>query len=65
VTAAAVLLLLQLSVAATAAFVAAVLSVSFVCPYSLVTLQKFKAKINGPWDEAVPKIPTSLQHQQR
>uniref|UniRef100_A0A383WEY0 Phosphatidylinositol N-acetylglucosaminyltransferase subunit C n=1 Tax=Tetradesmus obliquus TaxID=3088 RepID=A0A383WEY0_TETOB len=59
-TAAAVLLLLPLSRLLTAAYVAVVLSVSFVCPYWLVHIQKFKAKINGPWDEAVPKIPTSI-----
>lgn len=59
-TAAAVLLLLPLSRLLTAAYVAAVLSVSFVCPYWLVHIQKFKAMINGPWDEAVPKIPTSI-----
>eukprot|EP00878_Enallax_costatus_P005691 GHUV01005968.1.p1 GENE.GHUV01005968.1~~GHUV01005968.1.p1 ORF type:complete len:398 (+),score=100.30 GHUV01005968.1:2189-3382(+) len=58
--AAAMLLLLPLSRVITAAFVASVVGVSFVCPYWLVHIQKFKAKINGPWDEAVPKIPTSL-----
>ncbi len=58
--AAAVLLLLPLSGLITAAYVLAVVSVSFVCPYWLVHIQKFKAKINGPWDEAVPKIPTSI-----
>lgn len=58
--AAAVLLLLPLSRVITAAFVSSVIGVSFVCPYWLVHIQKFKAKINGPWDEAVPKIPTSI-----
>jgi phosphatidylinositol glycan class C protein len=58
--AAAICLLLPLSRLITAAYVLAVLSVSFVCPYWLVHIQKFKAKINGPWDEAVPKIPTSI-----
>jgi phosphatidylinositol glycan class C protein len=56
----AALLLLPLSLAATAAFVVGVLSVSFVCPYWLVHIQKFKAKINGPWDEAVPQMPLNL-----
>ena len=27
----------------------------------LVSIHKFKAKINGPWDEAVPHLPTSPQ----
>jgi phosphatidylinositol glycan class C protein len=42
-------------------YVCVILGVSFVCPYWLVHIQKFKAKINGPWDEAVPRIPTSIQ----
>jgi phosphatidylinositol glycan class C protein len=58
--AAAICLLLPLSRLITAAYALAVLSVSFVCPYWLVHIQKFKAKINGPWDEAVPKMPTSI-----
>jgi phosphatidylinositol N-acetylglucosaminyltransferase subunit C len=28
----------------------------FVCPWWLLHIEKFKAKINGPWDEAVPKL---------
>lgn len=28
----------------------------FFCPMWLVRIQKFKANINGPWDEAVPKL---------
>lgn len=58
--AAAVIALLPLSRIVTGAFITAVIGVSFVCPYWLVQIQKFKAKINGPWDEAVPKIPMSI-----
>ena len=57
---AALALLSRLSRALGAVFVAAVLGVSFVCPFWLVHIQKFKAKINGPWDEAVPRMPTSI-----
>lgn len=30
--------------------------VSLLCPMWLVRVGKFKAQINGPWDEAVPKL---------
>ncbi len=30
--------------------------VSLICPMWLVRVGKFKAQINGPWDEAVPKL---------
>ena len=62
---ASVALLLPLSRIITGLFLAAVALVSFVCPYCLVRIHKFKAKINGPWDEAVPAIPTSLASQFR
>jgi len=39
---------------------AAVLAVSFLFPWQLVSITKYKAKINGPWDEAVPVIPKRL-----
>ena len=58
--AAALLLLLPLSSVLSMLYLVVILSVSFVCPYWLVHIQKFKAKINGPWDEAVPRIPTSI-----
>ena len=51
----AVALLAVLSMPAAAAFMAAVLFVSFICPLWLICIQKYKQKINGPWDEAVPK----------
>jgi phosphatidylinositol glycan class C protein len=61
---AALLLLLPLSRVLSAAFASLVLCVSLVAPYWLVHIQKFKAKINGPWDEAVPSMPTSLHQAQ-
>ena len=39
--------------------------VSFVCPLFLVKMHKFKAQINGPWDEAVPRISSKLQNRYR
>lgn len=56
----ALLLLVPLSGILSMLYVFVILGVSFVCPYWLVHIQKFKAKINGPWDEAVPRIPTSI-----
>lgn len=58
--AAAAALLAALSARAAALFCAAVLFVSLLCPLWLVRIHKFKAKINGPWDEAVPHVPTHL-----
>jgi phosphatidylinositol glycan class C protein len=56
-------LLAPLSRALLAAYAAGVVFVSLVCPAWLVSIHKFKNKINGPWDEAVPAMPTAL-HQQ-
>lgn len=58
--AAAAALLAPLSGALAGLFAAGVMSVSLLCPWALVRIHKFKAKINGPWDEAVPHIPTAL-----
>lgn len=41
-------------------YVAAVLFVTFLCPMWLVKVHKYKAKINGAWDEAVPSIAQKL-----
>lgn len=54
--AAAAALLAPLSVLLTAVFLVKVIFVSFICPWWLVHIHKFKAKINGPWDEAVFSI---------
>lgn len=60
----AALLLLPLSGALTALFLVAVVGVGAVCPRWLVRIHKFKAKINGPWDEAVPDL-SSFEEAQR
>lgn len=52
----AVRLLLRCSILLTASFVCAGLFLTLICPMWLVRLGKFKAQINGPWDEAVPKL---------
>lgn len=44
-----------------ASLLASVLAVSFLFPWQLVSITKYKAKINGPWDEAVPIIPKELR----
>ncbi|KAF5843860.1 phosphatidylinositol N-acetylglucosaminyltransferase subunit C [Dunaliella salina] len=54
-------LLQPLSPGLAASLVAAVLAISFLFPWQLVSITKYKAKINGPWDEAVPVIPKELQ----
>ncbi|GMH40411.1 hypothetical protein BSKO_08315 [Bryopsis sp. KO-2023] len=56
-----VLLAAPLSVLLTSMYCAVVGFVSLICPLFLVNLHKFKAKINGPWDEAVPRIPMTLR----
>jgi phosphatidylinositol glycan class C protein len=56
---AAALTLAAASVVLTSALLCTLVCVGFICPMWLVRIQKFKAQINGPWDEAVPKI--SLQ----
>jgi lysylphosphatidylglycerol synthetase-like protein (DUF2156 family) len=33
----------------------------FLCPWWLLHIEKFKAKINGPWDEAVPRLTTLVR----
>ncbi|GBF92993.1 phosphatidylinositol N-acetylglucosaminyltransferase subunit C [Raphidocelis subcapitata] len=58
--AAAAALLAPLSPALACVFGGLVLFVSLACPWWLVHIHKFKAKINGPWDEAVPQVPTHL-----
>lgn len=39
-----------------AAYMCSVLSISFMCPAWLIRIHKYKANINGPWDEANPKL---------
>mmetsp|Transcript_4888 Transcript_4888/g.10496 ORF Transcript_4888/g.10496 Transcript_4888/m.10496 type:complete len:417 (+) Transcript_4888:76-1326(+) len=56
----ALVLLAPLSTPLAALFVGAVICVTFLCPLWLVSIHKFKAQINGPWDEAVPHIPREV-----
>jgi phosphatidylinositol glycan class C protein len=58
--AAAAALLAPLSAPLACLFAFAIACVSLLCPLCLVRIHKFKAKINGPWDEAVPDVPTHL-----
>lgn len=48
------------SVLLTSVLVCTLAFISLLCPMWLVRIQKFKAKINGPWDEAQPKLSASL-----
>lgn len=42
------------------AFAGACLFIAFACPAWLVRIHKFKAQINGPWDEAAPRLSARL-----
>lgn len=33
----------------------------FACPACMLSVHKFKAQINGPWDEAVPKLTSRVR----
>jgi phosphatidylinositol glycan class C protein len=56
-------LLARQSVLLTSAFCCALLFVTLICPMWLVRIHKFKAQINGPWDEAVPHLSRHLPRQ--
>ncbi len=45
-----------ISVVVTSWLIAMLLLVVFLCPMWLVRIEKFKAHLNGPWDEAVPHL---------
>lgn len=53
-------------IAAVVAYVyaAAIVFISFLCPMWLVKVHKYKAKINGAWDEAVPSTTLKLNKKQ-
>ncbi|MEW5299270.1 MAG: hypothetical protein WDW38_003365 [Sanguina aurantia] len=55
-------LLLPLSSGVTLMFLTAVTCVSFIFPAVLVRIQKAKAQINGPWDEASPNLDLQRLH---
>eukprot|EP00890_Picochlorum_soloecismus_P004289 jgi/Picsp_1/4861/NSC_02226-R1_phosphatidylinositol n-acetylglucosaminyltransferase subunit c len=44
------------SIVITSWLICTLLLIVFLCPMWLVRIEKFKANINGPWDEAVPKL---------
>ena len=62
-------LLLTLSLARPTAWVAVYvcfhLGLLFACPACLLSAHKFKAQINGPWDEAVPRMDLLVQESSR
>eukprot|EP00898_Chlorokybus_atmophyticus_P006717 jgi/Chlat1/7046/Chrsp56S06717 len=49
-------LLLPLSQLLTTLYAVVIAFVTFVCPFWLIRIQKYKHQINGPWDEAKPQI---------
>ncbi len=49
-------LLVVISATVASVYAAMLVFVTFVCPLYLMRVQKCKAQINGPWDEAVPSI---------
>ncbi len=53
---ASVALLLPLNVLLATSCICVACFVCLICPMWLVRVGKFKAQINGPWDEAVPKL---------
>ena len=61
--AAAAALLAPQSILLTSSLACAVVFVTFVCPWWLVRIHKFKACLNGPWDEAVPALSREVRRQ--
>lgn len=60
-----ILLIANLSLTLVIAYCLAVGFVSLICPLFLVKLHKFKAKINGPWDQAVPTVSLKIDSHQK
>lgn len=56
----AVVLVWRQSVVLTSALLCTLVFSTLLCPMWLVRIQKFKAQINGPWDEADPKLTSTL-----
>ena len=54
----AIAILLSINGILACAFCAALAFISAVCPWILVSVEKHKTQINGPWDEA--KITTRV-----
>ena len=57
---AALLLVGRQSVLLTSALLCMLAFVALLCPMWLVRIHKFKAQINGPWDEAAPRLSSKL-----
>ncbi|KAG9320019.1 hypothetical protein KVV02_002071 [Mortierella alpina] len=49
-------LLSPISSAIVVVYLSGMVFVTFVCPFWLIWIQRYKNKIHGPWDEARPKI---------
>jgi len=56
----AVCLVVRQSVLLTSALLCMLGFVTLLCPMWLVRIHKFKAQINGPWDEAAPRLSSTL-----
>ena len=53
-------LVVRQSVLLTSALLCMLGFVTLLCPMWLVRIHKFKAQINGPWDEAAPRLSSKL-----
>ena len=54
--AAAIFLVSRLSVMLTSSLICTLACITFLCPMWLLRIHKFKAQINGPWDQAAPEL---------
>lgn len=54
------MMLISISHVITLIYMLIVIFTCIISPLCLVNLEKFKSKINGPWDEAVPNIPMEM-----
>ncbi|KAL1933453.1 hypothetical protein VTP01DRAFT_7543 [Rhizomucor pusillus] len=54
-----VFLFLRISKAVVFIYLIGFCFITFVCPYWLIFIQKYKNEIHGPWDEARPKLQKS------
>ncbi|CAB4389669.1 phosphatidylinositol N-acetylglucosaminyltransferase [Rhizophagus irregularis] len=54
----ATVLFLNISKTIVILYILGITFITFVCPFWLIWIQKYKNEIHGPWDEARPKITT-------
>ncbi|RHZ61255.1 hypothetical protein Glove_349g102 [Diversispora epigaea] len=52
----AAILFMNISKAIVIIYILMITFITFVCPFWLIWIQKYKKEIHGPWDEARPKI---------